>query len=75
MWAPSAPEGAPEVCGVLVQCSSAGAVSCGVQRSTAIGGCPTGQAVATSSSSTRRARAGSMCTPGPMEVDTVTDNM
>ena len=46
-----------------------------VQRSTAIGGCPTDQAVAASSSSTRRARAGSMCTPGPMEVDTVTDNM
>jgi hypothetical protein len=24
-WAPSAPEGAPEVCGVLVQCPPAGA--------------------------------------------------
>jgi hypothetical protein len=42
-------------------------------RSTATGTCPTDHAVAASSSSTSRARAGSMCTPGPMVVATVTD--
>ena len=31
VWAPSAPEGAPEVFGVWVQCSSARAVSCAVK--------------------------------------------
>ena len=80
-WAPSAPWGAPEVCGVLVRCPTAETVGCGAKRSTAIGPFrtdhgeyPADQAVAASSSSTWRARAGSMWTPGPMVVATVTDS-